>query len=107
MTDPDHPPFTLYATDLWQKSGFRDGDLLDAFLWEAGIEARSHAALIAVVRRYLLPALPYPVEVDEIATTHNPIRARDEGEYPAPVWAANISVVVTGDQVLAAIRIGS
>ena len=54
----------LHAFSLCSKFGFDDGDLLS-----------SHAVLIAVVRKYLLPLLDPRIEVEEINTHHNPIRA--------------------------------
>lgn len=73
---PPKPPetVTLFADGLLSKWGFCDGDLLE-WLYEFGKHDR-HAVLCAVVRQKLLPALAQKVEVEEISTIHNPIRAR-------------------------------
>lgn len=76
LDTPPTPPekVTLYAAGLLSKWGFMDGDELD-WLWEFDIKDK-HAVLCAVVRQKLLPALKQAVEVEEICTIHNPIRAR-------------------------------
>jgi hypothetical protein len=79
VSDPG-PCISLKSADLLSKWGFSDGaaprewrDFINPP--EAlGIDYTPFP-LIQVVRRYLLPALDQKVEVEEIATSHNPIRA--------------------------------
>lgn len=74
---------TLFSEGLCSKWGFNDGDMPDHIRdWcdENGIECRSvdwHAVLRKLVRDHLLPALAehHEVEVYDIGTQHNPIRA--------------------------------
>ena len=74
-----------------------------------------HAVLCAVVRQKLLPALAQKVEVEEISTIHNPIRARTvDGtdvthlHYDSSLRTEGLltpaSVDVTGAEVLAIAR---
>lgn len=76
MTEPH---LTLFSRDLLSKWGFNDGDDPDDWLdyCEAhGIDYKAvDFPLVALVRRYLLPALDQDVAVVEIETSHNPIRA--------------------------------
>jgi len=69
----------LFTDDLLSKWGFNDGDLpdeLDDWLKARGERIGSwHPVLCAVVRECLLPALDQRLEVQEIETIHNPIRA--------------------------------
>lgn len=99
--DPEPPEtVTLFADGLLSKWGFSDGDLLD-WLYEFGVHDK-HAALCAVVRQKLLPALAQKVEVEEIGTCHNPIRARTvDGVYVTNLWydAANEKKLLTPDSV--------
>lgn len=100
---------TFFTESLLSKWGFSDGDLLD-WLYEFGIRDK-HAVLCAVVRQKVLPALAQRVEVDEIGTCHNPIRARTvDGKdvthmhYDAVLHTKGMltpeSVDVTGAEVL-------
>lgn len=68
----------LFSAGLLSKWGFKDGDLLYDLLWEHDMRDGdlAHAVLCVVVRERLLPALDQAVEVQEIGTIHNPIRAR-------------------------------
>lgn len=88
----------LSAKDLASKWGFDDGDLLSD-ITEVG---KSHALLIAAVRAFLLPLLP-DVEVEEIVTCHNPIRATDATRYLCE--DSDVRVALTRDQLLALDRI--
>lgn len=79
----DEPSITLHSAGLLSKWGFNDGDAPDAWLdWldERGIPYgndvwRERWPLVQLVLRYLIPQLDQPVEVYEISTCHNPIRA--------------------------------
>lgn len=93
------PDLYLDATDLCSKWGFNDGDepgwVMD-FCEANGRPFASvdwHPILRDLVRRYLLPALSerHKVEVYDIDTIHNPIRASlidgqeiDDFNGPAP-----------------------
>ncbi len=113
----DHPPeppetVTLFARGLLSKWGFCDGDILN-WLYEFG-EHDKHAVLCAIVRQKLLPALAQKVEVVEISTIHNPIRARTvDGKDVTGLWydadfekelLTPAFVDVTGEEVLAIAR---
>lgn len=112
--NPEPPEtVTLFADGLLSKWGFCDGDLLD-WLYEFG-EHDEHAVLCAIVRQKLLPALAQKVEVEEISTIHNPIRARTvDGKdvthlhYDSSLRTEGLltpaSVDVTGAEVLAIAR---
>jgi hypothetical protein len=86
---------TLMEQDLYYKHGFEDGDILHQYFASgvlAGIEAKfnllvpnsgkslDHLTLITIVRKYLIPALPYKVNAEEYITSHNPIRV-EEPDY--------------------------
>lgn len=116
MTDiPQTPPetITLFSAGLLSKWGFSDGDLLK---WLRKFGDYNHrAVLCAVVRQKLLPALTQKVEVEEIGTIHNPIRARTvDGENVTHMHCDSTrctegiftpaSVDVTGEEVLAIAR---
>ena len=71
----------LWSYDLVSKWGFNDGDmpenLLD-HLDDLGIsygKTEWHPILRRLVREHLLPKIPQQVEVYDIETIHNPIRA--------------------------------
>lgn len=73
---------SLFSEDLLSKWGFWDGDILNEVLWDRALEegvkpmgGDHHAVLVRAVREYLLPVLDQDVEVYEIVTSHNPIRA--------------------------------
>lgn len=72
----------LRACGLASKYGFSDGDILSEIIfdklgYEQWANARQSEILVDLVRERLLPLLP-GVEVYEISTCHNPIRAKDE-----------------------------
>lgn len=73
---------TLFSSCLLSKWGFGDGDEPDSWLDhldEHGINYDDvEWPLVQLVRRYLLPALEknHTIEVYEIESIHNPIRAR-------------------------------
>jgi hypothetical protein len=72
---------TLFSSCLLSKWGFNDGDDPDTWVDYCdahGIDwanAEWHPVLIQLVRRYLLPQIEQDVQVVEIQTIHNPIRA--------------------------------
>ena len=84
------PPLRLATDDLFSKWGFGDGDVVEDYLWDhvdEDLQARlfdldQRAVLCQLVRSHLLPALDRPVEVYEIQTIHNPIRARSVAGLP-------------------------
>jgi hypothetical protein len=115
----------LISSGLLSKWGFGDGGVLDDDLfdeleeigfWEADLRSvrdpasafsLSDQVLIRLVRTYLVPALDQAVEVVEISTSHNPIRASKVdgvdvencwyGDQPDPVLTPEAVVVPTAD----------
>ena len=76
------PSIYLWSDSLQSKWGFGDGDIPDSILDHVGDEVGFaldwHAVLRKLVRKHLLPALEdagHSVEVYDIETNHNPIRA--------------------------------
>lgn len=70
----------LPSACLLSKHGFNDGDVPDALLDvldERGLPYPDgwHEALRVLVREHLLPVLDQRVEVVDVETNHNPIRA--------------------------------
>lgn len=89
MTEPrkriEPPTLTLHAESLCSKWGFNDCDIpqsIEDYWDEIGLRVFSidwHGALTTLVREHLVPAMEaagYAVELTEISTIHNPIRAR-------------------------------
>lgn len=77
----DEPKLTLFADGLLSKWGFNDGDVPDDILdWlEAhghGWRIEWHPVLKMLVERHLLPVLAQRVEIVNIGTNHNPVRAQ-------------------------------
>jgi hypothetical protein len=83
---------TLNECDLYSKWGFGDGDIIREYFYTEGSVldglnekfdaiapdapmSLDHLTLIAIVKKYLIPALPYKVNAEEYTTCHNPIRA--------------------------------
>lgn len=75
----------FYTSSLLSKWGFKDGDIFDDILYDNFITMpevtaephdREHQALIHIVKEFILPKLDQKVEVVEICTIHNPIRAK-------------------------------
>lgn len=64
----------LLTESLLSKWGFHDGDQLD-WLWSHNRGYDRHAVLIECVKRKMLPALKQKVEICEIGSIHNPVRA--------------------------------
>ena len=110
----------LRSDGLLSKWGFGDGDLPDT-VWDLidahGIDYAAldwHRVLTQLVRERLLPALDQRVEVYEIDTIHNPVRAAtidgepvsDDviyGRVPEPTLTPEY-VVVPWEAALVAIR---
>jgi hypothetical protein len=100
------PAITLYSDGLLSKWGFSDGDAPDAWLDycdDHGIDfspVEWHSVLVKLVRRYLLPVLDQQVEVAEIVTIHNPIRAeRVDGADVTDGWYTEPAVHLTPESV--------
>jgi hypothetical protein len=98
----------LISSGLLSKWGFCDGDVLDDDLyeeleeigfWEADLRSvrdpavafsLGHRALIRLVREYLVPRLDQDVEVVEIGSSCNPIRAsKVDGVDVEGCWYGN------------------
>lgn len=88
---------TLHAADLASKFGFNDGDEPDD-VRDMSLDVDWHPVLIWLVRTHLLPLLP-GVEVYEIISIHNPIRAVD----PDRVRGSDVKVDLTLDDIVAAV----
>ena len=112
----------LHSHGLLSKWGFDDGrppdTVLDAFD-AAGIDYNRDTwerTLCRLVRKHLLPALDQRVQVEEIGTSHNPIRATaiagvhvsDDVHYAREEWSGpDLTpswVVVSVDEVLRVYR---
>lgn len=69
--------YTLFSDGLLSKWGFHDGGQFDDFEFEYsspdGPDAKT--ILVAAVKAYLVPQLKQSVNIVEIITSHNPIRA--------------------------------
>jgi hypothetical protein len=130
-TDLYSADLVLISSGLLSKWGFSDGDVLDDDLyeelqeigfWEADLRSvgdpaeafsLSDRVLIRLVREYLVPALDQDVEVVEIGSSHNPIRASKVdgvdvegcwlGDQPDPALTPE-SVVVPTAEVLRVCR---
>jgi len=77
---PPPPCIVLFSDGLLSKWGFDDGNTPDTWYDYCdghGIDWREvRYPLVRLVREVLLPALNQAVEVVEISTIHNPIRAQ-------------------------------
>lgn len=76
----DSNVITLVSSGLLSKWGFNDGDVPDAFLDyldDRGVPYPEdwHRLLRLLVHRYLVPVLDQHVELVDVETNHNPIRA--------------------------------
>lgn len=90
-TPPDR--LVLLSDDLLSKWGFNDGDTPDAYLdWCDDNDHPYppddwHGILRTLVRTRLLPALDQRVDLVDIETLHNPIRAeRVDGRDVTDLW---------------------
>lgn len=93
--------YLFRASSLLSKFGFTDGDMLDGDEFDRVLphDLSRHAPLIAAVKKYLLPLLDPRVELEEIDTIHNPIRAtRDTAQYVDET----VEVELSFDQILEA-----
>src|SRR5687768_2210978 len=88
------PPDTvqLNSESLLSKWGFCDGDLLQ-WLYDFG-KLDQHATLVELVRRRLLPALNQKVEIEVIATCHNPCRATTVDGEDVTKWHSELNCPV-------------
>lgn len=80
MAAKDLPPeeFIFETASLYQRSGFNGGELLrPAFPKLAGSELRE--LLVDVVRSHVLPQIDQDVQVLQIPSVHNPVRATNVG----------------------------
>jgi hypothetical protein len=118
------PTLELFAWGLLSKWGFGDGDMPEEvmdYLDAVGrgheyVDVDWHVALRKLVRRYLLPALAehHQIEVYDIDTIHNPIRAakldgQDVDHYAEKPWDTPLtpeSVVVPWSAIADAMGIG-
>jgi hypothetical protein len=95
------PALLLSAASLLSKHGFNDGDMPDEFLdWcdqhghDEALYVDWHAVLVLMVRERLLPAIDAEIDLAEISTSHNPIRARRwNGQNVEPAWSSPVSGV--------------
>lgn len=96
----------LHASDLYSKWGFQDGDLLMDTQFDEQLEKMDdHKALESLIREFLLPALPDPVEIEFYESIHNPVRAADWPEGAISEANASVSVEVPHAKVLDALRV--
>lgn len=110
---------TLHATCLLSKWGFGDGDVLHDWAWDncdRGFDVNVHEVLRGLVRRFLVPAIEdagHVVEVYDIETIHNPIRASilngepvdDRNTLPRHEKALDgIDVTIPAETVLSALE---
>jgi len=66
----------LYTAGLLSKWGFGDGDVLDDMIFDSlGGGVDYSKTLIKVVREFVVPKIKNKIELQEIGTIHNPIRA--------------------------------
>lgn len=102
-----------FPTDgLLSKWGFGDGDMLDDLLFDwlddtgRSIPERNghrgtweHRVLVRLVREFVVPAIDQPIEVYEIGTAHNPIRASSVNGEPWDVYTTDTEGVLTPEWV--------
>lgn len=98
------PDLILHSECLLSKWGFSDGDipeqLLDA-LDDAGLDYGGNwrPALRQLVREHLAPKLDQDVELVDIETIHNPIRAEKVDGVEIDWFALDHPVTLTPDHV--------
>lgn len=110
----------LFSSGLLSKWGFNDGDIPDQICDALELAHDEpwptswRAVLVDLVRRHVLPKLDQQVEVVEIVTNHNPIRATvvdgidvracwTDSDHPQPHLTPE-QIEVPWHQVIAAIR---
>lgn len=104
----------LRGSSLLSKWGFGDGDCLGDWWWnvmDEPVPADEHQVLRDLVRTHLVPALEaagHVVEVYDIETIHNPIRARtlngvEVDDYAGKTLEPEVFVTVALDDVWASI----
>jgi hypothetical protein len=91
----------FYTEGLLSKWGFNDGDILDDLLYDhfGTFDEDPHELLIKVVRVHILPKLEQMVEVHEINTIHNPIRATSVNGVKINVYEGIHGVSLTPEYV--------
>jgi hypothetical protein len=100
----DEPKLFLYSECLLSKWGFTDGDEPDFWLdWcdEQGVDYNAwdwHTVLRRLVREHLAPKLDQRVELVDIETIHNPIRAETVDGVEVD-WYADQPITLTPDHV--------
>lgn len=95
---------TLYVSDLASKFGFGDGDLISDFCSKNDIDTYYVSyvdILVTLVESELIPLVPGD-RFYFMDTCHNPIRC--EAEYLTECSTSLMSVELTKDEVIAAIR---
>lgn len=98
----DEPKLPLFSDCLLSKWGFGDGDEPDAF-WDWREEHGEpdvdwHATLRQLVREHLVPKLDQRVELIDVETTHNPIRANAVDGVEVD-WYADSPIKLTPERV--------
>lgn len=88
----------FYTDSLLSKWGFGDGDMLDDLLFDNGLPY-GHDVLIRVVRNKILPVIQQNVEVYEISTNHNPIRAKAVDGIEVDDYNYNPNIKLTPEYV--------
>lgn len=84
----------FYTCGLLSKWGFLDGELLsdatdEVYSYDPETEKR---ALVAVVKHFVIPKIENAIELVEITTIHNPIRAvRVDGVNVNALWFSDLS----------------
>lgn len=89
----------IYTSGLLSKWGFGDGDLLWDFLYDHGIKVDDEPVLVRVVREHVLPAIDQQVDVYEVCTIHNPLRARAVDGVEWDSYTADTDGVLTPEYV--------
>ena len=93
------PIVTLHAECLFSKYSFEDGYILGNM---TTCISNARETLRWLVQNGLLPAIPLPLDVEEMDTIHNPIRvASKDPHLEARVTAMNIAVTVSERVVVA------
>lgn len=102
----DEPKLVLWSDCLLSKWGFNDGDEPDFWLdWcdEQGVDYNARGwnwqtTLRRLVRDHLAPKLDQHVELVDIETNHNPIRAETVDGVEVD-WYADQPIALTPDHV--------